>query len=240
MLRRTFLHLPGVGEATERRWWARGWLDWQDALQGDCSPAQAAALARSIEAFEQGQWRWFERMLGAAHKWRAWGELKHRAVFVDVETDGGYGPESITIVGAFDGREVRAFVADENLQEAADYLENFSLLVTYNGARFDLPLLRSRFTHRLQNFIHLDLRYPLHRLGLRGGLKKIEALFGLERSAETKGLNGWDAVRLWREWREGSEDARRVLLSYNAEDVRHLQPLAEWVYARGCEEVFRL
>jgi len=231
VLRNTFLHLPGVGEATERRWWRQGRTDWSAALAAAPSREdQRRALEDSLAAHAAGNWSFFEQALSHAHKWRAWGDLKDRAVFVDIETDGGTEPDSITVIGAFDGHTVHHFVADENMQDAADFLEQFPLLVSYNGALFDLPLLRERFTHRLQNYLQLDLRFPLHRLGHRGGLKQIERQVGLERSAETIGLGGWDAVRLWREWQWGSTEAREVLLAYNAEDVRNLLPLAELVY----------
>ncbi len=237
MLRHTFLHLPGVGEATERRWWQSGITDWSAALAHACRDAHRARLERSCEAFQDGDWAWFDREIGAAHKWRAWGDLSERALFVDIETDGGHGAASITVIGTFDGRETRAFVADENLQDAADHLEAFPLLVTYNGLSFDMPLIRSRFAHRLRNHLHLDLRIPLFRLGMKGGLKRIEPKLGLSRSDRVEGLDGWDAVRLWREWQHGSREARELLLAYNAEDVRNLLPLARWMYARMRERL---
>lgn len=237
MLRRTFLHLPGVGETTERRWWSRGLTDWQAALGSSCTSDQRAVLEKSICSFEQGHWAWFDGEIGNTHKWRAWGEFADRALFVDIETDGGYGPESITLIGTFDGHETRAFLADENLQDAADHLEAYPLLVTYNGVFFDMPLLRSRFPHRLRNHFHLDLRFPLHRLGIKGGLKRIEKQLGLSRSAETDGLDGWDAVRLWREWQCGSREACELLLAYNAEDVKNLHPIAQWLYTHMRERL---
>jgi uncharacterized protein YprB with RNaseH-like and TPR domain len=237
MLRQTFLHLPGVGEATERRWWREGILDWEAALARPCKQAHRIKLEQSVAAFAKQEWRWFDEEIENAHKWRAWGDLADRALCVDIETNGGSGPESITIIGTFDGRETRAFVADENLQDAADYLEGFPLLVTFNGLYFDMPLMRSRFTHRLRNHLHLDLRLPLRQLGLRGGLKRIEIELGIERGVLTRGLGGWDAVRLWREWQAGSREARELLLMYNADDVQSLRTLAEWMHARLRESV---
>lgn len=232
MLRQTFLHLPGVGEATERRWWQQGRTDWLSALAAPCRDDQRQTLEKSLAAFERGDWSYFDQALSNVYKWRAWDDFRDRTLFVDIETDGGYGPQSITVIGTYDGRTVRSFVMDENLQDAADYLEQFPLLVSFNGVFFDLPLIRQRFTHRLQNYLHLDLRFPLHRLGFKGGLKRIEQQVELQRSEATTGLDGWDAVRLWREWQYGSSEARELLLAYNAEDVRNLLPLAEMVYNR--------
>lgn len=233
MLRQTFLHLPGVGEATEKKWWQRGCTDWSTLLTESARDDWREILEESETALAAQRWTYFDQALGSVHKWRIWNELGDRALFVDIETDGGTDPDSITVIGTFDGKETRFFVMDENLQEAADFLEEFPLLVSFNGAFFDLPLIRKRFTHRLQNHFHLDLRFPLQRLGLRGGLKSIEQQLGIARSEATTGLNGWDAVRLWREWRRGSTEARELLLEYNAEDVRSLLPLAELTYARS-------
>ncbi len=90
-------------------------------------------------------------------------------------------------------------------------------------------MIRSRFRYNLFNHVHIDLRFPLARLGFKGGLKKIEEQFGIERSPRTKGLDGWDAVRLWREYEEGSNEALEVLLEYNREDIKNLEPLMKFV-----------
>lgn len=232
MLRRTFIHLPGVGEVMERIWWTRGISDWATALEYVRREDHRAVLEESLVAFETGRWWWFDCRIPTSHKWRAWGELGNQAIFVDLETDGGFSPESITVIGTFDGRLYRAFTVDDGLEPAADWIESFPLIVTYNGTMFDLPLLRSRFGHRFRNHIHLDLRYPFAKLGLMGGLKTIERKLGFRRSAETDGLHGWDAVRLWREWQMGSTEAKELLLAYNKEDVTSLRALGDYMYSR--------
>ncbi|MCZ7590651.1 MAG: ribonuclease H-like domain-containing protein [Kiritimatiellae bacterium] len=233
MLQQTFLHLPGVGEATEKKWWKQGRTDWSSVLASSCRDDWREILEASQMALASRQWTYFDSALSNVHKWRIWDELGTHALFVDIETDGGTDPDSITVIGTFDGRQTRSFVKDENLQDAVEYMEQFPLLVSFNGVFFDLPVLRKRFPHRLQNHFHLDLRFPLQRLGLTGGLKNIERQLGIVRSDSTTGLTGWDAVRLWREWRYGSGAALEVLLKYNAEDVRNLLPLAELVYTRS-------
>jgi uncharacterized protein YprB with RNaseH-like and TPR domain len=57
-------------------------------------------------------------------------------------------------------------------------------------------------------------------------------MFGIERSERTLGLDGWDAVRLWREYEAGSEHSLQTLIEYNAEDIRNLKPLMEHVHQR--------
>jgi len=57
--------------------------------------------------------------------------------------------------------------------------------------------------------------YPCKRIGLSGGLKPIEKEIGIER--DRPDLSGRDAVRLWREYERGDDDALDTLVSYNRE-----------------------
>lgn len=238
MLTETFIHIPGIGEATERRIWESGLRTWQDFLGGTAGDAWAHglqrrfadAVAESQAQHAVGQWRYFEERLPNAFKWRACGDLGEQAVYVDIETTGTGEADVITVLGAYDGCEVHTFVLGQNLPEAGVFLSRFPLWVTYNGVCFDLPVIRRHFPYAFHNQIHVDLRYPLRRLGYKGGLKGIERTLGLERSGETQGLDGWDAVRLWGEYQSGSADALRLLTAYNAEDVLSLKPLMALVY----------
>ena len=69
----------------------------------------------------------------------------------------------------------------------------------------------------------------MKRLGFAGGLKKIEKDFRIERSERTRGLDGWDAVRLWREYQRGHDRALELLVEYNIEDIKNLEPLMKFV-----------
>jgi uncharacterized protein len=237
MLQRTFLHIPGVGEITERRIWAAGirsWADFMAAHERGVLRATVADLRREVEdsaaRYAEGDWNFFERNVPSLHKWRAYGDLGERALYVDIETTGMGADAAITVVGTYDGVSAKSFVAGENLQDALEELESHPLLVTYNGAQFDLPAIRRHFRHAFPKHIHVDLRFPLRRLGYSGGLKKIEEAFGIERSARTRGLDGWDAVRLWHEYQRGHAGALDLLLEYNREDIRNLEPLMQFVF----------
>ncbi len=234
MLRNTFVHLAGVGEATERRLWERGRHTWAELLAAPDSALPSrlrgvghAQLEESCARYAARAWRYFEQCLPPAAKWRAFQELRDRTLYVDIETD-GY-DNRITVIGVYDGSSFRAFVQGENLEEALEVLEGAAVIVTYNGTGFDMPIIRSRFPHNLFNHIHIDLMWPLRRLGYKGGLKHIETQMGLVRSDATRHMSGWDAVCLWREHLRGSREARALLLQYNEEDVRNLEPLMGWV-----------
>ena len=79
---------------------------------------------------------------------------------------------------------------------------------------------------------HVDLRFPLRRLGFLGGLKAIEHQAGLSRARELSGIQGADAVDLWHRWRQGDRDARETLIRYNEADVASLPVLADMAYSR--------
>ncbi|MDM7202769.1 MAG: ribonuclease H-like domain-containing protein, partial [Thermodesulfobacteriaceae bacterium] len=65
-------------------------------------------------------------------------------------------------------------------------------------------------------------------LGIKGGLKKVEKILGLER--KTEGMNGYDAVKLWKRWQEEKDRAAlRKLILYNREDVVNLKILLDYI-----------
>ena len=238
LLQRTFLHIPGIGETTERKIWGMGVSDWHSFIEAhgrglfERRKIQHCAddVKRSVDEYAAGHWTFFDKALPSHHKWRAFGEFTDRALYVDIETT-GMGPENeITVIGTYDGKEAKAFIAGINLEKAVEEIERYPVVVTFNGAAFDMPIIRNHFRYNLFNHVHIDLRFPLKTIGYTGGLKIIEAKLGLDRSDRTRGLDGWDAVRLWQSYRRGSDQALDLLVEYNREDIIHLQPLMQLVY----------
>jgi len=238
MLQKTFIHLPGIGLVRERRLWDAGIRSWHDYLAcGAELPWKAPGMERSrehlvqsLQAYQDAAWAYFDQRLPADHKWRAFGDFQDRSLYLDIETTGLDRDSAITIIGTYDGHETKTFVLGRNLQAAIEEINRFPVLVTYNGACFDIPVIQRQFAAACRNHIHIDLRYPLQRLGYSGGLKGVERAMGLVRSEATRGLGGWDAVRLWQAYLGGSREALDLLVAYNAEDVRNLKPLMEFVY----------
>lgn len=240
VLRHTFVHIPGVGYRTEARLWRSGVRSWNDFSSQATPPRFPRPLAvrieqelgRSAEALRRGRQAYFATALPSREHWRAWPEFRDAIAYLDIETTGlSIGRNALTVVGVYDGHRRRSFVKGENLHTLPQALERAKMLVTFNGSRFDVPFLRRAFPrvpwHR---FLHVDLLHPLRRLGFRGGLKAIEADVGIERSDETSGLSGFDAVRLWDAYEAGDDDALDVLIRYNLEDVVNLEPLASLSY----------
>ncbi len=146
--------------------------------------------------------------------------------YLDIETTFA---NSISVIGIYRPDRgtiqlVGAGIRDIALFEA---LEGIETIVTFNGASFDLPFIRkSLYVDLKQDFEHCDLMYICRKRGLRGGLKKIEALVGITR--DTAGLTGYDAPRLWERYETyDNREALRVLLQYNREDVVNLAILED-------------
>ena len=61
-------------------------------------------------------------------------------------------------------------------------------------------------------------------------MKRIERRLRLDRPDDLKGLTGSDAVKLWRRYERGDDDALDALIGYNREDVENLRPLMGYAY----------
>lgn len=244
MLVRTYVHIPGVKPEIEVSLWRQGAEDWQTLLATPerwnlVEPYRSAiftGVERSQEALEGGDYAYFATRLHPKDHWRAYDEFRYETAFLDIETDG---TTHITVIGVYDGEEVYQFVEGENLDEFPDFIREFSMIVTFNGLHFDLPMIYLRFPKLAFDQLHLDLCPTLRRLGLRGGLKRIEQILGLPRDPDLEGMDGRDAIRLWKAYRLGHESALETLLRYNREDIVNLKPLANLAYTRLRDKLWR-
>ncbi len=247
ILERTFVLLDRVGARTERRIWEQGVRHWDDFLDrravGPFSPARKAeadeVIARAKEALRSRDATFFEPRLGGAHIWRLYPSFARDAAFLDIETTGISRMSAITVVGILRGDDFRHLVRFRDLTRAelSAALGASPLLITYNGAGFDLPMLRHHLPVPELMRPHLDLRFAAHRVGLHGGLKGIERAIGVVRDREFAMMTGEDAVRLWHLWeRKGNARALDLLLRYNRADVVNMRAVAEHVCAASERE----
>ena len=125
------------------------------------------------------------------------------------------------------GGTTRSFIAGEDLEELPAYLRRFPILVTFNGRHFDVPFLQASFPALVAPPVHIDLRFVFYRLGLAGGLKRIEEHLGIGDRSGVEGIRGLDAVRLWKEYRAGDPQSLERLVRYNRADTVNLEPLLE-------------
>jgi len=247
MLKRSYIFLPGIGMSTERSIWDCGIVDWQDFLESDVAgPLKGFRKKRSDERIEEAQTHlgsgnlaFFKDLFRPGDNWRLWEEFGEGAVFLDIETTGTRRYSPITVVGLYDGREYRALVRgkDLSMDNIREVLKDATMLVTFNGATFDLPMIEARYPGSLPAVPHLDLRFLAGKCGLSGGLKKIEISMGISRPEDVRGMSGEDAVRLWKlHERDRNRNALKLLLKYNMEDILNLEPLTEELVGRITKE----
>ncbi len=237
MLRSTFLHLDTIGPATEAQLWRRGVLDWRDLATAAQIPNLSEErrrrllrdLTRSEQALAERDAGWFAHRLPMGELWRLYPSFRDSTAFLDIETT-GLSPFAgiVTVVTVHGSGSTRTFVADDDLEELPAWLRRFQLLVSFNGRLFDVPFLETRFPHLVVPVAHIDLRFVLYRLGLSGGLKRIEERLGIGGRSGVEGIRGLDAVRLWEEFRAGQTAALDRLIKYNRADTVNLEPLLEF------------
>jgi len=156
--------------------------------------------------------------------------MKRRA-YLDIETTGlsrRYAELTVIGVAVEEGRKRRTvqFVeGDLSPTRLLKALKGADEIYTYNGSRFDLPFIRAKLGVDLKScFKHTDLMYDCWRQNLKGGLKVVEQLLGINR--KLKDIDGYTAVLLWYDYvNNNNKRALRTLLEYNQEDVVNLQTL---------------
>jgi len=236
LLEHTFIHIPGIGPKTERHLWWNGILTWKDFLSAKKTPlslARDAFVRRNLEVSLENRdnIRFFLDKLSPADIWRLFGRFKDKAVYLDIETSGLYqGVDEITVIGLYDGKTAKTFVQGINLVEFESEVNTYELVITFNGAQFDLPFIRRQFPNISLPPAHIDLRFFLKKLGYRGGLKAIEKSFDLHRASAIDGMDGYEAVLMWNAYQSGDESALDRLIQYNTADIVNLEPLMEEGY----------
>ncbi len=239
MLTSTYIHIPGIGKAVEKKIWSTGTRSWNDFLERKNELPIAASksekicqgIEESMEKLKAKDSEYFAGCFPSSEHWRGYRSFTDSVAYVDIETT-GLSPSSskITVVGIYDGKDVKSFVHGINLDDVVEELSKYKYLVTFNGARFDLPFIKKEFPEIEFNQMHADIMYCLRRIGYSGGLKKIEVNLGISRSDDTTGIDGFEAVRLWHRYERGNEDALDILLEYNREDIVNLEKILELTY----------
>ena len=118
MLKHTFIHVPGVGPRTELKLWDKGILSWEHYLANSGQSGLGTQgqsnldkyIESSVEALRRSNALFFEHLLPKRETWRIYREFKDQSVFLDIETTGlGAQGDYITIIGLFDGRQIKTF-----------------------------------------------------------------------------------------------------------------------------------
>ena len=236
MLRNTFVHLQGIGQKKEERFWDAGihtWDDFKAPFALNISKAQAELICGHIDASKANlvdNPLYFAKLLTSNQHWRIFPHYINSTAYLDIESTGLSGDrDHITTIALYNGNQIKYYVHGDNLDDFVDEIYKYSVIVTYNGKTFDIPFIEKQFSITL-NLAHIDLRYVLNSLGYKGGLKGCEKQLGLDRG-ELAGVDGYFAVLLWQEYKRTSDqNALETLLAYNIEDVVNLESLMFQAY----------
>lgn len=177
MLRSSFIHVPGVGSKTERMLWAHGVRSWEDfevfrpklPLAEDKKDRIAVHLQESRAALERHDISFFAKAIPPTEHWRLYDEFGDATCFLDIETTGlSLHYDHPTYVGIFGRNGFKAFIEGENLEELPGALREYSIVVTFNGGRFDLQFLRRYVPNFVAPPVQIDLASLLRRVQPKG------------------------------------------------------------------------
>lgn len=244
MLIHTFCHLSRIGLKREQSLWSKGITSWNTLLDHLVSEKDRYAafidplqkeIDLSFKNLQSKDPKFFADKLPVNQGWRLFGDFKENAVYLDIETTGISIPV-ITAISLYDGKDIRCYVYGKNLENFIDDIQNFQMIITYNGKNFDIPVIESFFNIKLHQ-AHIDLRHILKRLGYTGGLKGCEKQAGISRG-NLDGVDGYFAVLLWSDYYyNGNIKALDTLLAYNIEDVVNLEKLMILAYNKNIARI---
>ena len=248
MIRNSFIFLERISHTMEKRFWQGSIRDWNAFIDAKKVPGLSPVrknyysrkLAEAKRHLKDHDSSYFADRLPNSETWRLYDHFSDDCLFLDIETTGYYG--DITVIGMYDGNDVMTLVKGQGLSKhnLKRILSNYKMLVTFNGKSFDVPVINRYFNNVVPDIPHLDLRFPLARLGFTGGLKKIEEALNIRRSSDTEGMSGEDAVFLWHDYiRTGNIDSLNLLVEYNTEDIVNLKPLAGFVFDEMREKILK-
>ncbi len=178
-------------------------------------------------------------------------------LFLDIETT-GLSPRNseIYLIGTASYRDggwtISQFFAEKTQEEEqvlsqfSDFSRSFTYAVHFNGDRFDIPFLKSKYEEhkltdpfeRLKSFDIYKWVKPLKRqLGLADCKQKtVEKFLGVDRQDE---YDGGRLIAVYKDYEEsGSDELLKLLLLHNFEDVKGMLGLAPILTFTGFFEMF--
>jgi len=235
-LEHSFLPVEGIGETRERRLWEAGVERW-DLFEPTSAPVGPTTSERIMAFLDEAHDRlhaadthFFADRLPSSETWRLYEDFRDETVYFDIETTGLDSRHAVvTTLSAYQGGQMRTLIRGHDLTatRVTQLLNDAPLIASFNGVQFDVPFIEESLGISIET-PHLDLRYPCSRLGLKGGLKRIERVLGISRGSS--GVDGRDAIRLWRMYdRHGDGEALDRLVAYNQDDTENLRMLADVV-----------
>ncbi|MBI2654780.1 ribonuclease H-like domain-containing protein [Candidatus Woesearchaeota archaeon] len=249
MITNSFIFLERIGDKLEQNIWKNGIYDWDSFLKrksvNGLSRHRKLYYDRKIlnarKALYNFDSSYFLEILPKSEMWRLYEFFKEDAVFLDIETTGLDKHDDITVFGLYDGLNTKIMINGINLDYNAlkKELQKYKLIVTFNGASFDLPFIEKVCPALIPKIPNFDVKSVTDRLGLRGGLKNIEKMLCIGRSEVVEKFYGGDALTLWRMYRATGDDYYlNLLVEYNEYDITNLEIVAEHCVKRMKERIF--
>jgi len=247
----SFIFLERIGDKFEQNIWKNGIHNWDNFLKKENIKGlsrhrklyydrKILNARKALYNFDSG---YFFGLLPQSETWRLYNFFREDAVFLDIETTGlSKDNDDITVFGLYDGISTKTMIKGINL----DYnllkkeLQKYKLIVTFNGASFDLPFIEKRYSGLLPKIPNFDVKSAADKLGLKGGLKNIEKLLGIKRSNIIEKFYGGDALTLWRMYRATGDDYYlKLLVEYNEYDIINLKIVAEHCVKKMKENIIK-
>ena len=247
MIKNTFQILPSVGIGRERSMWGSGIRTWDDFLGTECvrglsktvKERSDSVLGEAYGHLGNHDSRSLGDMLPRREHWRLYEHFRDNVAFFDIETDGLERDSTVTVVTVHRNDRTTTLVdgIDLDAESLAEAFGDPSVIVSFNGSCFDIPVLSYSFPCLDLSAPHFDLRFGCKKIGCAGGLKNVERQLGLGRSDDLKDIDGFEAVRLWKQWtRAHDRRSLELLMEYNVADTVNLKTLADITYGRLVRE----
>ncbi len=234
MILNTFLFLEKISKRKEQTIWNQHIKDWSTFLNNKTirgiAPKTKSYYDRQLkqaqQAIKEDNSSFFLNKLPLKETWRLYNYFKDQAGYLDIEINSS---GKVILVGIHDGNNnTNFFIHGANLETSSleKELQKYKLLITFNGAAFDLPKLKKQL-HLNLTIPHIDLKPLCLKLNLNGGLKEIEHILNLKRPSHLYG----NPVDLWKAFHASKDqEYLELLLDYNREDCENLQRIMDYCY----------
>jgi len=234
-IKSTFIHLNKVGNKTEKELWTKKIFTW-DAYQSQIENTNLffdrtiSKLSESFQALENNDVDFFANTLPKKEYFRLALSFPQDVIFLDIETTGlSRYYDHITMIGwSLNGEYdyyVQGIDKEDKFREA---LNKSKIIVTFNGAIFDIPFIKNYFKDIKTPQCHIDLRFLAKGVDLSGGQKSIEDQIGFKRSKSLKNTDGYMATVFWDEYKWGKKSSLEKLIAYNHSDVEGMKAILDY------------
>jgi len=149
MLSNSFIHIPSIGQKTERKIWNNGIKSTEEFInsQADFVPPKTREKIKNyIKNSHAEDPHHYYDTLPSKEQWRIFKRFQNTTAYIDIETTGldSYW-DKITTIALYDGENIKHYVNGKNLQEFKNDIFEYKVIVTYNGKTFDVPFIESFF-----------------------------------------------------------------------------------------------